>query len=437
MPSLCRDCLHTFDDPAARRCPSCGGPRLVHHPELLSLSIAHLDCDAFYAAIEKRERPELRDRPVIIGGSGRRGVVATACYIARLKGVRSAMPMFEARRRCPDAVILPPRPELYSAVSRQMRRMMEALTPLVEPLALDEAFLDLAGTERLHRAPPAVTLARLARDLEARLGVTASIGLGPNKFLAKLASDMDKPRGFTVIGRAEAADLIADMPVGRLWGVGAALEARLVAAGIRTVADLRRWPPEELERRHGVIGRRLWQLAHGEDPRPVSPDAPVKSISREITLAEDTADPALIEAHLERLALEVADRARAKGHAGRTVILKLKRRDHRSFTRRRSLTSPTALAERIFRTARNLLPQLLREGPFRLVGVGICELAPLEGADRGGDLLEKDLARLRAFEEGAEALRRKYGDAILRHGRLLRLEEKAPASGKTGTADKG
>lgn len=425
VPSLCRDCLGTFDDPAASRCPACGGPRVVHHPELFALSIAHLDCDAFYAAVEKRENPALMDKPLIIGGTGRRGVVSTACYLARLKGVRSAMPMFQARRLCPEAVILPPRPGLYADVSRKMREMMEALTPLVEPLALDEAFLDLTGTERLHHAPPAVALARLARDLEERLGITASIGLAPNKFLAKLASDMDKPRGFTVIGREEAPDVLADMPVSRLWGVGAMLHARLLAAGIRTVADLRRWSEAELERRFGATGGRLWNLAHGHDPRPVSPSRPVKSISREVTLPEDIADPELIRAHLDRLAHEVADRARAKGFGGRIVTLKLKRRDHRSLTRRLSLSSPTALAERIFRAASGLVPPLLAEGPFRLIGVGISDLTPIDEADPTDDLVDAELARMKALEKDAEVLKRKYGATVLLKGRQLRLQKQS------------
>ncbi|PJN96384.1 DNA polymerase IV, partial [Amaricoccus sp. HAR-UPW-R2A-40] len=215
MPSLCRDCLTPSPDPG--RCPACRSPRTVAHPELLDLAIAHVDCDAFYASVEKRDDPSLRDVPLIVGG-GQRGVVTTACYLARIHGVRSAMPMFQARRLCPQAVVVKPRMARYVEVSRQIRALMEALTPLVEPLSLDEAFLDLTGTERLHKAPPALLLARLQARVEAELGVSVSVGLSHNKFLAKTASDLDKPRGFSVIGRAETAAFLAGGHDHRLGG---------------------------------------------------------------------------------------------------------------------------------------------------------------------------------------------------------------------------
>ncbi|MBC7142192.1 MAG: DNA polymerase IV, partial [Rhodobacteraceae bacterium] len=202
MPALCRDCLTPFETGA--RCPACRSPRIVAHPELFSLSIAHMDCDAFYASVEKRDDPGLRALPVIVGGA-HRGVVSTCCYLARIKGVRSAMPMFQALKLCPEAVVVKPRGEHYAAVSRQIRGLMDALTPIVEPLSLDEAFLDLTGTERLHKAPPAVLLARFLKRMEEEIGLTGSVGLSHNKFLAKIASDLDKPRGFSVIGKADTA----------------------------------------------------------------------------------------------------------------------------------------------------------------------------------------------------------------------------------------
>ncbi len=417
-PILCRDCLHRPRRPA-RRCLSCGSPRLLAHSELLSLSVAHMDCDAFFASVEKRDNPALRDRPVIVGG-GRRGVVATACYIARIHGVRSAMPMFEALRRCPDAAVVRPRGAVYAAVAAQIRAMMEELTPAVEPLSLDEAFLDLTGTERLHGAPPAVLMARLARRIERELGLTASVGLSHNKFLAKIASDLDKPRGFSVIGRAETADFLAPQPVSLIWGVGAVGLAALEAAGIRSFADLRRWDRTALQARFGAQGARLWHLARGEDARAVSAGAPVKSISRETTFDRDIVDPALLEGHLWRLSEEVSARAKRKGLAGRVVTLKLKRADHRIQTRRASLREASQLADTLYRQAAALLREMPPGTAWRLVGVGLSDLIPATGADRTGDLLDPDAERRARAERATDAIRSRFGDAAILRGRALR-----------------
>ena len=273
MPALCRDCLTRFD--VGPRCPACRSPRVVAHEELWDLSIAHMDCDAFYASVEKRDNPELEGKPVIIGG-GRRGVVSTACYVARIRGVRSAMPMFKALELCPDAVIVKPRMHVYAEVSRAVRAMMEDLTPAVEPLSLDEAFLDLTGTARLHGAPPAVMLAGLVRRMRTELGITGSIGLSHNKFLAKIASDLDKPQGFSVIGAAEPVDFLREKPVRMIWGVGEAGQDSLDRAGIRTFGDLMRWDERDLITRFGAMGTRLWHLARGKDHRRVSAHSPVK-----------------------------------------------------------------------------------------------------------------------------------------------------------------
>jgi DNA polymerase-4 len=392
---------------------------VVAHPELFDLAIAHVDCDAFYASVEKRDAPELRDRPVIVGGS-RRGVVSTACYLARIRGVRSAMPMFEALRRCPEAVVIRPRMAAYAEASARIRVMMEALTPLVEPLALDEAFLDLAGTTRLHGAPPAVLLVRLARQVEAEVGVTVSVGLAPNKFLAKIASDLDKPRGLAVIGRAEAAAFLAPRPVELVWGVGAAGQAALEAAGIRTFADLQAREPRELARAFGGLGPRLAALARGEDARRVTPHGPVKSISAETTFAEDTADTELLDGHLWRLAVRVSDRAKAKGLAGRTVTLKLKRADHRLLTRRTTLREASQIADRLHAAAAALAAERPDPGPFRLIGLGLGEIVPAAVADATADLLDPAAARRAAAERATDRIRARFGpDAILR-GRALR-----------------
>ena len=233
MASLCRDCGAS---PSGDACPACGSRRVVRHAELFALGIGHIDCDAFYASVEKRDRPELAGRPVIVGG-GTRGVVSAACYIARIYGVRSAMPMFKALQACPDAVVIRPDFAKYTAAARHIRTLMAELTPLVQPLSIDEAVLDLRGTEALHGAPAAAVLARLALRIEAEVGVTISVGLAPNRLLAKLAAERDKPRGFAVLG-SDAAQVLAPSPVSLLPGVGPALERRLHALGLRRVADL-------------------------------------------------------------------------------------------------------------------------------------------------------------------------------------------------------
>lgn len=420
MPSLCRACLATFDtDAPAPRCPACASPRMLAHPELFSLSIAHMDCDAFYASVEKRDNPELADKPVIIGG-GRRGVVSTACYVARIRGVRSAMPMFQALKKCPDAVIIKPRFEAYVEASRAIRAMMDEMTPDIEPLSLDEAFLDLSGTQRLHGAPPAVMLARLVRRMKDELGLTGSIGLSHNKFLAKVASDLDKPRGFSVIGAAETDDFLRDKPVGLIWGVGQVTRDALATAGIRTFADLLRWDRGDLTARFGGMGDRLWHLARGQDRRRVSAHAPVKSISNETTFHEDTSDPHVLDGHLWRMCEKVADRAKAKGIAGRVVVLKLKRRDFSLISRRQALRDPTQLADTLYRTARGLFDAVGDQGPYRLLGAGLSDLVPEDGADRAPDLLDPKAGQRASAERATDAIRARFGsDAILK-GRAIR-----------------
>jgi DNA polymerase-4 len=416
MPALCRDCLTAFE--TGPRCPTCRSPRVVAHAELTALTIAHMDCDAFYASVEKRDNPALRDQPVIVGG-GARGVVSTCCYLARIKGVRSAMPMFQALKLCPEATVVKPRMAAYVDASRAIRAMMEGLTPSIEPLSLDEAFLDLTGTERLHGAPAAVLLARLTRAMETELGLTGSIGLSHNKFLAKIASDLDKPRGFSVIGRAETESFLRPRPVRIIWGVGTATQASLEKAGIRTIADLLRWDRADLTARFGHMGDRLWHLARGQDTRRVSRDERPKSISKETTFFEDTADTDLLDGHLWRLSEQVSDRAKAKDLAGRTVTLKLKKGDFQLVSRRVSLPDPTQLTDRIYRAARALFDHA-PAGPFRLIGVGISDLCAGDQADKAADLLDPDAAKRAALERAADGIRERFGkDAIIR-GRALR-----------------
>ena len=417
MPSLCRDCLTEFE--TGPRCPACGRPRIVAHDELWDLSIAHMDCDAFYASVEKRDNPELADKPVIIGG-GRRGVVSTACYVARIRGVRSAMPMFKALKLCPEAVIIKPRMQVYAEVSRAIRGMMEDLTPSIEPLSLDEAFLDLTGTARLHGHPPAVMLARLVKRMQSELGVTGSIGLSHNKFLAKIASDLDKPNGFAVIGKAETQNFLRPKPVRMIWGVGGAGQEALERAGIRTFEDLLRWDRRDLHHRFGSMGERLWHLARGEDTRRVTRDAAPKSISNETTFAEDIEDADLLDGHLWRMCEKVADRAKAKGLAGRVVTLKLKQADFKLLTRRQSLPDATQYADRIYRMARGLFDREPQGRAYRLIGAGISDLVSDSMADRVPDMLDPQAETRARAERATDSIRARFGEDAILKGRSLR-----------------
>jgi DNA polymerase-4 len=381
MSSLCRDCGLLDEARLGERCRSCGSPRLVTHAELTELGIAHLDCDAFYANIEKRDAPHLLDRPVIVGG-GQRGVVLTCCYVARLSGVRSAMPMFKALKACPEAVVIKPDMAKYRAVGRQVRELMLATTPLVQPLSIDEAFLDLTDPVQRQGVPPASILATLARRIEQELGVTISIGLSYNKFLAKIASDLDKPRGFAVLGRAEALDFLGPRSVGLIWGVGAALQQRLERDGLRTIADLRDRPEQALAARYGSIGRRLARFARGEDQRRVEPNTPVKSVSVETTFARDHHKVEELAAALEPLCQRLAERLVRSGCAAAGVSLKLKTSDFRVLSRSRRLGDPTQRATTLYAAALPLLRTEADGTSFRLIGIGADRLAEPEEADQ-------------------------------------------------------
>lgn len=287
-PGFCRDCLSDAAGKAVR-CAECGSPRLLRHRTLGALALAHIDCDAFYATVEKRDNPDIADKPVIIGG-GKRGVVSAACYIARTYGVRSAMPMFKALDLCPSAVVVRPDMAKYVRVGREVRQAMMALTPLVEPLSIDEAFLDLSGTELVHGMIPAKVLARFASQVERDIGITVSVGLSVNKFLAKIASDLDKPRGFAALDQDEAREMLAERPVGFIYGVGPASQEKLAQRGFRLIKDLQRADETDLMKQFGSEGRRLWRLARGIDDRKVVADRGAKTISNETTLESDVRD---------------------------------------------------------------------------------------------------------------------------------------------------
>lgn len=419
-PGFCRDCLA---DAAGNdsRCHVCHGPRLVRHAEIHALSIAHIDCDAFYAAVEKRDDPALADKPVIVGG-GTRGVVSTACYIARIRGVKSAMPMFKALKLAPDAVVIKPNMKKYAEAGRQVRDLMLAVTPSVEPLSIDEAFLDLSGTERLHGHSPAKTLAKLILDIEKTIGITASVGLAPNKYLAKVASDLQKPRGFSVIGKTEAKSFLAEKPVGLIWGVGKAMQERLAADGISMIGQLQNMERNDLMRRYGSMGSRLYSLSRGEDMRAVSPDEESKSVSAETTFNTDINDAAELEAILWILSEKVAFRAKKEGCAGRTVTLKLKTADFKLRTRATSLEDPTQMAHRIFAAARPLLHKEATGTRFRLIGVGISQLTETP-ANEEQTLDAREAAQSKA-ERAIDSLRKKFGKDSVERGIVTRTKER-------------
>ena len=413
MAGFCRDCLADVPERGAR-CTACGSPRLARHPAIARMSIAHVDCDAFYATIEKRDDPSLADKPLIVGG-GQRGVVATACYIARTYGVRSAMPMFEARRLCPHAAVVRPDMAKYARVGREVRALMGELTPLVEPLSIDEAFLDLTGTERLHGMTPAKSLARFAGRVEREIGITVSIGLSQNKFLAKIASDLDKPRGFSLLDVAEAPAFLAPRPITFIWGVGKAMGAALAREGYRIIADLQRAEETELMRRFGTEGLRLSRLSRGIDSRSVNPDRETKSVSTETTLERDLADFRALERILWGLCEKVSARLKTKELAGATVTLKLKSSDFRLRTRARSLSAPTQLAAKIFAAARELLTRETSGTKFRLIGIGVSALAEAADADPA-DLIDERGRRAAAAEHAVDRLREKFGRAAVIRG---------------------
>ena len=419
-PGFCRDCF-TATAREERRCRACGSPRLIRHPELNQLSIAHIDCDAFYAAVEKRDRPELADKPVIIGG-GTRGVVSTACYVARIHGVKSAMPMFKALKLCPEAVVIRPDMAKYSAAGKIVRELMLEVTPLVEPLSIDEAFLDLTGTARLHGMTPALTLARLIARIQEKVGITASVGLSHNKFLAKLASDLEKPRGFSVLGREETMSFLAQKPVGFIWGVGKAMQEELAKGGVTMISQLQQMEKTDLMRRFGSMGARLYHLSRGEDQRIVSTDDHSKSISAETTFNTDISDRAELERILWPLAEKVSRRAKAEGVAGHTVVLKLKTADFKTRTRNVSLSDPTLLANRIYDAALPLLARETTGTAFRLIGVGISGLAEARPEQETETLDVTTAARAKA-ELAVDKIRGKFGTGSVGRGITFGGEE--------------
>ena len=416
--TYCRDCETAV--PAGKTCKSCGGQNSISHPEIAELSIAHVDCDAFYASIEKRDNPDIAHRPVIVGG-GTRGVVSAACYMARMYGVHSAMPMFKALKACPDAVVVRPTMGKYSTEGRKIKDMMLNLTPLVEPLSIDEAFLDLTGTEKLHGKTPAQSLIKLQNDILEQIGVTVSVGLSYNKFLAKTASDLDKPHGFALLGQADAQEFLSDKPVSFIFGVGPSFARSLGKVGIQTIADVRKREDTDMMKRFGEAGLRLARLARAEDYRPVNPVSERKSVSAETTFFEDISDPDVLKDKLWLLCVKTADRAKAKNIAGRVVTLKLKTQQFETVTRRRTLAQPVQLADTIFHTLEPLLEKEANGRKFRLLGAGISGLSDPVGD--AGDLLDPTAFKRGIAERASDQARAKFGKDAIMKGRELRTKK--------------
>ncbi|WP_321390826.1 DNA polymerase IV [Emcibacter sp.] len=417
MQTVCRDCFHEYERAEDGPCPRCDSPRQIRHEELFTLTIAHIDCDAFYASIEKRDNPDLLSKPLIIGG-GHRGVVSTACYLARGYGVHSAMPMFKALKACPNAVVLRPDMKKYAAASAEIREIFDHMTPLVEPISIDEAFLDLGGTEKLHHATAAATLCRAAKEIEEKVGITVSVGLSYNKFLAKMASDMNKPRGFSVVGRTEAPTFLARQPISRMWGVGKVTQAKMKRNGITMIGQLQGMDKHALMKTFGILGERLYHFSRGEDIRIVNTASKVKSISNEITLDVDIADYDTLRKLLWPLCEKVSSRLKAKHLAGRTVTLKLKTAGFRQVSRSLSLDSPTRMADTIFETGVHLLKPECQGLEYRLIGIGVGNLVGEDGADQP-DLVDTGKARRLEAEKAMDRIRGRFGTDKIKKGRNL------------------
>ena len=390
------------------------------------MTILHVDMDAFYASIEQRDRPELRGRPVIVGGIAGRGVVCAASYEARPFGVRSAMPIVTAQRLCPQAVFLPVRMKHYAEIGRQIRAILLSFTPMVEPLSLDEAFLDVHGCEGLFG--PAMQMALTIKErILSETALVASVGVAPNKFLAKLASDHGKPNGLVAVPPEQVRQFLEPLPVGRIWGVGAKTERRLHALGIRTVGQLAALPEQVFADHFGKSGRHIWQLAHGGDDRAVVPDREAKSISTETTFAEDIGDPATLHDWLLDQVEQVATRLRQVGVQAGTVQLKLRSSAFHTRVRSVSLRETTDSTQALWQAARSVLERSLTADilPLRLLGVGVTSLVR-EGAVQG-DLFESpERRRQGALDQVIDHIRRQLGGTAIQRGSLLHRQAKEP-----------
>ena len=415
-PSLCRDCLSLCDNNF--RCHNCKSPRIISHQELFSLKIAHIDCDAFYASVEKNDDPTIRNLPVIIGG-GHRGVVTTCCYMARISGVRSAMPMFKAKKLCPNATIIAPRMSLYKKVSKCIKEKLLTLTPTIEFISLDEAYIDLTGTQRLHGQPPAVVLARIANDIETDLGITISIGLSYNKFLSKIGSELEKPRGFSIIGKSDTKAILNQKSVCQILGVGGRTKTKLENKGIRVIGDILKYKKDYLKNSLGSFGETLWFLARGIDNRKIIPNKQTKSISCEKTFHNNEKDFSIIRSHLWGLAEKISWRLKSDNLIAVRLSLKLKSENFKLIQRSCNFRYPTNLAEYIFQESEVLLKANISKGPFRLVGINLTHLLNAKTTNWTPSLFQNNNNNLVCAEEAVDFIRLKFGEEAIIKGRSL------------------
>ncbi|MDF2873861.1 MAG: dinB 2 [Sporomusa sp.] len=378
--------------------------------------IIHVDMDAFYAAVEQRDNPELRGCPVIIGGTGTRGVVATASYEARKLGVRSAMSAVEAKRRCPQGVFLAPNHEKYSQVSHEILNIFTEFSPIVEPLSLDEAFLDVTGMEGLFASPVDIAV-KIKERIQTELNLTASAGVAPNKFLAKLASDMRKPDGLMVIRPDQVAQVLAGIPVTRLWGVGQATAQTLDKLGLKTIGQVAQADPEKLAKHCGQLGYIIHQLANGQDERPVISDWQPKSIGKENTFAEDIQDREELKAQLWTLVEKVGWRLRRQGLSGRTITVKVRFASFRTITRSKTLVVAANLDETIYRIAEEMLANVTLSEGVRLLGVTVSGFVTAGGQM---SLFDQGDEKSMAVAKAVDTLKERFGEgAVTRGGALI------------------
>ena len=417
MQSICRTC--EFEFLGGSICPRCSSPLILTHPEMNQLNIAHIDCDAFFASVEKKRNPDLQDKPVIIG-FGQRGVVSTACYVARIKGVKSAMPMFKALELCPDAVIIKPRIGAYAPISKQLKEMMLAITPSVNFTSIDEAYLDLNGTYESHKKTPVQSLVTLARQIENNLGLTVSIGLSLNRYLAKIASNLDKPKGFTLFGQREVEAILPTFPLSFVQGVGKVFLKSLNQKGFYTIEDIKGFNQSELENQLGSMGEYLWHVARGKNYQRTRKNRSIRSISNETTFSKNLNDLEKLEGHAWRLTVKVSDRAKTKNYLGKTVCLVVKQTNHKRITRQVTLIVPSNSSTIIFYRIQELLRDVLQHSPFRLIGVGLKDLIEDSQYNQSNSLIEDNYHKEIKAEAVSDLIRKKFGEKALFYGRSLK-----------------
>ncbi|MBI4317019.1 MAG: DNA polymerase IV [Chloroflexi bacterium] len=395
--------------------------------------IIHIDLDAFFCSVEELLDPAIRGKPIIVGADPKgRGVVAAASYAARRYGVHSAMPIGHAARLCPNAVFLRPRHDLYAEYSHRLMAVLREYTDLVEPISIDEAFLDVTGCQRLFGRAEDIGRA-IQRRVQEEIGLPCSVGIATNKLVAKIASDSGKPNGFVVVPPRREAEFLASLPVSRLWGVGPKTAERLRANGVQTIGDLAALPADTLRARFGRLGEYLHQRALGQDTRPVEPERERKSISNEHTFFQDSGDPDVITGRLLQSSERVAAELRRKGWQARTIALKIRFADFKTITRRRTLGQPTSSGETIWATAKSLLRDALKPGAkLRLVGVGASNL--IAAVDVQPSFFDGEAERIQELDRTLDHLRDRFGKNSILRGRVA--GKPAAPGGEKGSQDR-